>query len=101
MQSSTYEMKMKPYVEYWKDILLHLSRPFPPQSTIFLEGFWPSSNWRSDYARVSLSTVMDGSKHNKRAHSKCNHYLIFSHFKLLHQMNVKKVWCICTKMILI
>ncbi len=58
-QSSTYEMKMKPYVEYWEDILLHLSRLLPPQITTFLEGFQPSSNWRSNYARASLSTVMD------------------------------------------
>jgi hypothetical protein len=43
-QSSTYEMKMKPYVEYWEDVLLHLSRPLPPQSTTLLEGFWLSSN---------------------------------------------------------
>jgi len=39
VQSSTYEMKMKPYVEYWEDILLHLSRPLPPQSTTLLENF--------------------------------------------------------------
>jgi hypothetical protein len=59
VQSSTYEMKMKPYVEYWEDILLHLSRPLPLQSTIILEGFWPSNNWRFNYARVSLSTTMN------------------------------------------
>jgi hypothetical protein len=59
VQSSTYEMKMKPYVEYWEDILLHLSTPLMPQSTIFLEGFWPLSNWKSNYVRASLSTVMD------------------------------------------
>jgi hypothetical protein len=39
--------------------LLHLSRPLPPQSVTLLEGFWPSSNWRSNYARASLSTIMD------------------------------------------
>jgi hypothetical protein len=37
-QSSTYEMKMKPYVEYWEDILLHLSRPLPLQRTTLLDG---------------------------------------------------------------
>jgi hypothetical protein len=58
MQSSTYEMKMKLYVEYWENILLHLSRPLPPQSITLLEGFWPSSNWRSNYVRASLSIVM-------------------------------------------
>jgi hypothetical protein len=44
MQSSTYEMKMKLYVEYWEDVLLHLSKPLPLQSTIVLEGFWPLNN---------------------------------------------------------
>jgi hypothetical protein len=43
-QSSTYEMKMKSYMEYWEYILLHLSRPLPSQSATLLEGFWPSSN---------------------------------------------------------
>jgi hypothetical protein len=50
---------MKLYVEYWEDVLLHLSRLLPPPSTTLLEGFWPSSNWRSNYATTSLSNVMD------------------------------------------
>jgi hypothetical protein len=58
-QNLKYEMKMKLYVEYWEDILLHLSRPLPPQSVILMEGFWFSSNWRSNYAKDSLSTIMD------------------------------------------
>ncbi len=58
-QSLTYEMKMKPYVEYWEDILLHLSRLLPLQSVTFLEGFWPLSDWRSNYYRALLSIVMD------------------------------------------
>jgi hypothetical protein len=40
-QSVIYEMKMKPYVEYWVGILLHLSRPLPHQSATLLEGLWP------------------------------------------------------------
>jgi hypothetical protein len=52
-------MKMKLYVEYWEDILLHFSKPLPLQSTTLLEGFWPSSNWRCNYAKASLSTMMD------------------------------------------
>jgi hypothetical protein len=47
VQSSTYEMKML-YVEYWEDILLHLSRLLPPQNSTLLEGLWPSSNWRAN-----------------------------------------------------
>ncbi len=43
LQSLTYEMKMKPYMEYWEDIL-YLSRSLPLQSAILLQGFWPSSN---------------------------------------------------------
>ncbi len=58
-QNLTYEMKMKLYMEYWKDTLLHLSRRLPLQSVILLEGFWPSSNWKSNYAKASLSIVMD------------------------------------------
>ncbi len=58
-QSSTYETKMKPHVEYWENVLLHLLRPLPPQNTTLLKGSWPSSNWRSNYARASLLTVMD------------------------------------------
>jgi hypothetical protein len=54
-----HEMKMKLYVEYWENILLHLSKPLPPQSIILLEGFWTSNNWKSNYARVLLSIVMD------------------------------------------
>jgi hypothetical protein len=38
-QSSTYEMKMKSYVEYWEDVLLHLSKPLLPQNITLLEGF--------------------------------------------------------------
>jgi hypothetical protein len=38
-QSSTYEMKMKWYVEYWEDGLLHLSKPLSLQNIILLEGF--------------------------------------------------------------
>ncbi len=42
-QCVTYEMKMKPYFDYWENILLHLSRPLPCESAILLEGLWPSS----------------------------------------------------------
>jgi hypothetical protein len=38
-QSSTYGMKMKLYVEYYEDVLLHLSKQLPPQSITLLEGF--------------------------------------------------------------
>ncbi len=58
-QSSTYEMKMKLYVEYWEIFLLHLSILLLLQSMILLEGFWPSNNWMFNYARASLSTMMD------------------------------------------
>ncbi len=33
-QNSTYEMKVKMCVEYWEDVLLHLSKSLPFQSTI-------------------------------------------------------------------
>jgi hypothetical protein len=38
-QNVTYEMKMKLYVEYWEDILLHLSTSLSHQSATLLEGF--------------------------------------------------------------
>ncbi len=44
-QSVDYEMKMKLYVEYQEDILLHLSKPLLGQSSTLLKEFWPSSNW--------------------------------------------------------
>jgi hypothetical protein len=43
-QSTTYGMKMNPYVDYWEDVLLHLSKLLPTQRSTLLEGFWPSSN---------------------------------------------------------
>jgi hypothetical protein len=38
-QNETYEMKMKPYVEYWEDILLHLLSPYPVKMPFFWKGF--------------------------------------------------------------
>jgi hypothetical protein len=58
-QNTTYAMMMASYVEYWEDILLHLSKLLPPQSSTLLEGFWPSINWRSNYVRASLPTRME------------------------------------------
>jgi hypothetical protein len=59
-QSATYEMKMKSYVEYWENILLHLSKPFPFQSATLLEGFLLLGNWRSNYSKVSVSITIVG-----------------------------------------
>jgi len=58
-QNSTYEMKMKLYMEYYENVLLHLSKLLLLQSTTLLEGFWSSSNWRSNNSKASLSTMMD------------------------------------------
>ncbi len=43
-QSAPYAMKMSLNVDYWEDILLHLSKPLLAQRSIVLEGFWPSSD---------------------------------------------------------
>jgi hypothetical protein len=51
-------MKKIPYVEYWEDILLHLSKSLPFQSSTILEGFWPSNNWRYKYAKALLPSTM-------------------------------------------
>jgi hypothetical protein len=56
-QNATYAMKMSMYVDYWEDILLHLSKPLLVQGCTFLEGFWPSSNWKLNYAKVELPST--------------------------------------------
>ncbi len=40
--------------------MLHLLRPLPLQSATLLEGFWPSSNWRSIYFRALLLATFIG-----------------------------------------
>jgi hypothetical protein len=40
VKNKTYAHVMIPYVDFWEDVLLHFSKPLPPQSTNFLEGFW-------------------------------------------------------------
>jgi hypothetical protein len=49
---------MKSYVEYWEDILLHLSRPLPCQNATFLDSVWSLSNWKSNYYRALLLTIV-------------------------------------------
>jgi hypothetical protein len=50
-------MKMNLYVDYWEDILLHLSKPLFVQGCTFLENFWPSSNWKLNYAKVEFPST--------------------------------------------
>jgi hypothetical protein len=38
-QTETYAMKLDLYVEYWENVLLHLSKSLPLQSSIIVEGF--------------------------------------------------------------
>jgi hypothetical protein len=38
-QSTTYAMKMCSDVNYWEDILLHLSKPLPTQGPLFWRVF--------------------------------------------------------------
>ncbi len=57
MKDDTYACVMNPNVDYWK--MLHLSKSLPPQNLIILEGFWPSSNWRSNHARGFLPNTFD------------------------------------------
>ncbi len=51
-------MKMNPYVYYYEDILLHFSKPLPIQGCIVLEGFWPSNNWKLNYVKIQLLSMM-------------------------------------------
>jgi hypothetical protein len=48
-------MAMSLYVDYWEDVLLHLSKPLPTQRSTLLEAFGPSNNWKLNYVRVELS----------------------------------------------
>jgi hypothetical protein len=50
---------MGPYVKYWENILEVLSKPIPWHSSILLEGFWPSSNWRANYECASIYIIVD------------------------------------------
>jgi len=36
-QNATYVMKMAPYVEYWEDILLHLLKLLPLQTSTLMQ----------------------------------------------------------------
>jgi hypothetical protein len=47
------------YVEYWEDILLHLSKSLPPQNSILVKGFYPSKHWRFNYTRGLLPSTME------------------------------------------
>ncbi len=54
-QNSTYEMKVKTYVEYWEDFLLHLSKPLPFQSTTIF--YAPPSSWMDSIASLKVKTL--------------------------------------------
>jgi hypothetical protein len=49
---------MKPYVECWENILLHLFGLLPYQNATVLDDVWFSSNWKSKYYRALLSTTI-------------------------------------------
>jgi len=51
-------MKMSLHMDYWEEVLLRLSKPLPIQRSTLLEGFWPSSNWKLNYAKVELLSMM-------------------------------------------
>jgi hypothetical protein len=59
LKDNSYFRVMGPCVKYWERILELLSRPIPQQSFVLLEGFWPSSNWRSNYEHASILIVVD------------------------------------------
>jgi hypothetical protein len=50
---------MGSYVKYWENILELLLKPIPWRSSILLEGFWPSSNWKTNYERTPIPIVVD------------------------------------------
>ncbi len=56
-QNTRFVMKMSLYVDYWEDILLHLTKPLLAQRSILLKGFQPSKNWKLKYARAKLPST--------------------------------------------
>lgn len=49
-QNVIYTSKMRLYMEYWKDILLHLSKSLPPQVLFFWRAF--------DFQTIGNSTML-------------------------------------------
>lgn len=58
-KDETYVKKLGPYVHCWENIFELLSNPLPTQSSMFLEGFQPSSNWRFNYLQSSILAIID------------------------------------------
>ncbi len=58
-KDDSYSRIMGPYVKYWENILELLLKPIPWQNSILLKGFWPFSNWRSNYECTSIPTIVD------------------------------------------
>ncbi len=58
-KDDSYFKVMGSYVKYWENILELLLKPIPWQSSILLEGFWPSNNWRANYEHASIPTIID------------------------------------------
>jgi hypothetical protein len=48
-KDETYARKLGPYVAYWENILELLLNPLPIQNSTLLEGFWRSSNSKSNH----------------------------------------------------
>jgi hypothetical protein len=59
VKDETYACVMGLHVNCWEDVLVHLLKPLIPWSAILLKGFWLSSNWRSNHAKVSLPNTFD------------------------------------------
>jgi hypothetical protein len=59
LKDDLYSRVMGPYVKYWESISELLSRHIPHQSSILLEGFWLSNNWRINYECASIRTIVD------------------------------------------
>jgi hypothetical protein len=59
LKDDLYARIMGLYVKYCKSILELLSKPIPWQNFVMLKGFWPFSNWRANYERTSIYTIVD------------------------------------------
>jgi hypothetical protein len=58
-KDETYTIKLGRYVVYWENILELLPNPLPIQNPTLLEGFWLSSNWRSNHVQGAIPPIVD------------------------------------------
>ncbi len=99
-KDNSYFRVMGPCVKYWENILELLSRHIPWQNFVLLEGFRPSSNWKTNYECASICMVVyvDLKDHvippysgPRSMHPSLN-TIVYMHFHDLFVSNFVLVW---------